>query len=161
MMSLGMFVTADTCTGLPFGNILTHFPIDENLTINYGRLGEEAVRIKDIVKSSDDNTLILFNETFSTTSASDGLYLSKDLLRILKEKGAYVIFNTHIHDLAKQIPEMNGWNGQGNIISLVMERKDEKNTFILKRAEPDSSSYARDIAEKYGITYEQMKEDGI
>ena len=161
MMSLGMFVTADTCTGLPFGNILTHFPIDENLTINYGRLGEAAVRIKDIVKSSDDNTLILFNETFSTTSASDGLYLSKDLLRILKEKGAYVIFNTHIHDLAKQIPEMNGWNGQGNIISLVMERKDEKNTFILKRAEPDSSSYARDIAEKYGITYEQMKEDGI
>ena len=161
MMSLGMFVTADTCTGLPFGNILTHFPIDENLTINYGRLGEEAVRIKEIVKSSGNNTLILFNETFSTTSASDGLYLSKDLIRVLKEKGAYVIFNTHIHDLAKQIPEMNSWNGQGNIISLVMERKDEKNTFILKRAEPDSSSYARDIAEKYGITYEQMKEDNV
>ena len=159
MMSLGMFVTADSCTGLPFGNILTHFPIDENLTINYGRLGEEAVRIKEIVKSSDNNTLILFNETFSTTSASDGLYLSKDLIRVLKEKGAYVIFNTHIHDLAKQIPEMNGWNGHGNIISLVMERKDEKNTFILKRAEPDSSSYARDIAEKYGITYEQMTEE--
>ena len=69
-----------------------------------------------------------------------------------------MIFNTHIHDLAKQIPEMNNWNGHGNIVSLVMERKDEKNTFILKRAEPDSSSYARDIAEKYGITYEQMTE---
>ena len=159
MTSLGMFVTADTCTGLPFDNILTHFPIDENLTINYGRLGEEAVRIKEIVKASDDNTLILFNETFSTTSASDGLYLSKDLIRILKEKGAYVIFNTHIHDLAREIPEMNKWDGQGNITSLVMERKDEKNTFLLKRAEPDSSSYARDIAEKYGITYEQMKEN--
>ena len=159
MTSLGMFVTADKCTGLPFGSILTHFPIDENLTINYGRLGEEAVRIKEIVKSSGNNTLILFNETFSTTSASDGLYLSKDLIRILKEKGAYVIFNTHIHDLAKQIPEMNDWTGQGSITSLVMERKDEKNTFILKRAEPDSSSYARDIAEKYGITYAQMKEE--
>lgn len=159
MTSLGMFVTADSCTGLPFGNILTHFPIDENLTINYGRLGEEAVRIKEIVKSSDENALILFNETFSTTSASDGLYLSKDLIRILKEKGAYVIFNTHIHDLAREIPEMNGWNGQGTITSLVMERKDDKNTFLLKRAEPDSSSYARDIAEKYGITYEQMKEE--
>ena len=159
MTSLGMFVTADSCTGLPFCNILTHFPIDENLTINYGRLGEEAVRIKEIVKSSDENSLILFNETFSTTSASDGLYLSKDLIRILKEKGAYVIFNTHIHDLAREIPEMNGWNGQSSITSLVMERKDDKNTFLLKRAEPDSSSYARDIAEKYGITYEQMKEE--
>ena len=53
---------------------------------------------------------------------------------------------------------MNSWKGQGDIVSLVMERKDEKNTFIIKRAEPDSSSYARDIAEKYGITYEQMTE---
>ncbi|MBO4242933.1 MAG: hypothetical protein J5883_06610 [Clostridiales bacterium] len=158
MMSLGMFVTSGKCTGLPFRNILTHFPIDENLTINYGRLGEEAVRIKNIVKASDEGTLILFNETFSTTSASDGLYLSKDLLRVLKEKGAYVIFNTHIHELAREIPEMNRWAGQGSVTSLVMERKNDKNTFLLKRAEPDSSSYARDIAEKYGITYEQMTE---
>ena len=64
-----------------------------------------------------------------------------------------------MHDLAKCIPEMNAWNGQGDITSLVMERKDDKNTFLLKRAKPDSSSYARDIAEKYGITYEQMTEE--
>lgn len=158
MMSLGLFVTAKTCKGLPFNNILTHFPIDENLTINYGRLGEEAVRIKKLVKVAGQDTLMLFNETFSTTSASDGLYLSKDLIRVLKEKGAYVIFNTHMHDLAKSIHEMNRWDGQGSVTSLVMERKGEKNTFLLKRAEPDSSSYARDIAEKYGITYEQLTE---
>lgn len=157
MSSLGMFVTADSCTGLPFSNILSHFPIDENLTINYGRLGEEAVRIKEIVKKADDNTLILFNETFSTTSAADALYLSKDLLHILKEKGSSVIFNTHIHELASDIPEMNSWNGESNIISLVMEIKDNKNTFKVKRSEPDTSSYAKNIAEKYGITYEQMK----
>ena len=158
MASLGLFITAGSCKGLPFKNILTHFPIDENLTINYGRLGEEAVRIRTLVKNADQDTLMLFNETFSTTSSSDGLYLSKDLIRVLKEKGAYVIFNTHMHDLAKSIPEMNNWDGQGKITSLVMERKDEKNTFLLKRAEPDSSSYARDIAEKYGITYEQLTE---
>lgn len=158
MASLGMFICADSMTGLPFGNILTHFPIDENLTINYGRLGEEAVRIKEIVRHADDNTLILFNETFSTTSAADALYLSKDLIHILKEKGASVIFNTHIHELAACIPEMDEWDGTSNIISLVMEIKDNKNTFRIKRSEPDTSSYARNIAEKYGITYEQMKE---
>ena len=158
MSSLGMFICADSMTGLPFGNILTHFPIDENLTINYGRLGEEAVRIKEIVRHADDNTLILFNETFSTTSAADALYLSKDLIHILKEKGASVIFNTHIHELAACIPEMDEWDGTSDIISLVMEIKDNKNTFRIKRSEPDTSSYARNIAEKYGITYEQMKE---
>ena len=156
MAAHGLFVTASSFTGRPFGNILTHFPIDENLTINYGRLGEEAIRIKDIVNNTDENTLILFNETYSTTSATDGVYLSKDLIRVLKEKGAYVIFNTHLHELARDIPEMDKWDGQGNIISIVMERKDGRNTFMLKRAAPDTTSYARNIAEKYGITYEQM-----
>ncbi len=158
MASLGMFVTADVCKGMPFKNILTHFPIDENLTINYGRLGEEAVRIREIVKRSDKETLILFNETFSTTSAADALYLSKDLLRILKEKGSYVIFNTHLHELASSISEMEDWEGESDIISVVMEIKDNKNTFKVKRSAPDTSSYARNIAEKYGITYEQMKD---
>jgi len=158
MASLGMFVTAGSCTGRPFGTILTHFPIDENLTINYGRLGEEAIRIKSIVSRADKDSLILFNETFSTTSAADALYLSKDLLRILKEKGSAVIFNTHIHELANSIDEMNGWEGTSAIVSIAMEIKDNNNTFRIRRGAPDASSYARNIAEKYGITYEQMKE---
>ena len=145
-----MFVTADSCEGLPFRNILTHFPVDENLTINYGRLGEEAVRIKEIVKEADSGTLLLFNETFSTTSSADALYLCKDLIHILKDKGSSVIFNTHIH-------EMNAWPGDSRIVSIVMEIKDNRNTFKVKRSAPDTSSYARNIAEKYGITYEQMK----
>lgn len=156
MASIGSFVTASSCTGRPFTNILTHFPIDENLTINYGRLGEEAVRIKEIVADADDRTLILFNETYSTTSATDGLYLSMDLLRVLKKFGTAVIFNTHIHELAKSIEEMNHWEGQSDFVSIVMEIKDNVNTFRIKRSEPELKSYARNIAEKYEITYEQM-----
>ncbi len=158
MASIGSFVTASSCVGTPFGNVLTHFPIDENLTINYGRLGEEAIRIKEIVEESDDRTLILFNETYSTTSASDGLYLSMDLLHVLKDLGSAVIFNTHIHELAKSIDEMNAWEGESDLVSIVMEIKDNVNTFRVKRSEPELKSYAKNIAEKYGITYEQMKE---
>ena len=161
MASTGLFVTADSCTGLPFRNILTHFPIDENLTINYGRLGEEAKRVREIVCETDSDTLVLFNETYSTTSSTDALYLSKDLLHILKEKGAAVIFNTHIHELAKDIPEMNKWEGKSRILSVIMEIKDNVNTFKLKLAEPDYCSYARNIALKYGVTYDQMKNDRV
>lgn len=159
MTSLGSFVTASECVGRSFANVLTHFPIDENLTINYGRLGEEAVRIKDIVAEADDRTLILFNETYSTTSAADGLYLSMDLLRVLKELGTAVIFNTHIHELAKSIEEMNGWEGESDVVSIVMEIVDNVNTFRIKRSEPELKSYARNIAQKYEITYEQMMEN--
>ncbi|MCR5419059.1 MAG: hypothetical protein K6E84_09110 [Lachnospiraceae bacterium] len=158
MASVGGFVTAAECDGRPFCNILTHFPIDENLTINYGRLGEEAVRIREIVKEADQNTLILFNETYSTTSAVDGLYLSKDLLHILKKMGTSVIFNTHIHEVARSIEEMNDWEGESRVVSLVMEIRDNQNTFKIKRSAPDSKSYAQNIAKKYGITFDQMVE---
>ncbi|MBP5491792.1 MAG: hypothetical protein J6Y08_03015 [Clostridiales bacterium] len=158
MTSLGLFVTASSCCGLPFKNILTHFPIDENLTINYGRLGEEAIRIRAIVQEADEDTLVLFNETYSTTSETDALYLSQDLLHILKDRGSAVIFNTHIHELARGIEAMDAWEGKSRVVSLVMEIKDNVNTFKLKRSAPDTSSYARNIAMKYGITYEQMKE---
>ena len=112
-----------------------------------------------MVKNSDSSTLLLFNETFSTTSAADALFLSKDLIHILKDKGSCVIFNTHIHELAGCIPEMNAWEGESRIVSVVMEIRDNVNTFRLKRSEPDTSSYAKNIAEKYGITYEQLKEN--
>ena len=93
---------------------------------------------------------------YSTTSATDGLYLSMDLLRVLKELGSAVIFNTHIHELAKAISEMNQWDGESDVISIVMEIKDNVNTFRIKRSEPELKSYAKNIAQKYEITYEQM-----
>lgn len=132
------------------------FTPKENLTINYGRLGEEAVRIRDMVAKTDNRTLMLFNETYSTTSAADGLYLSMDLIRVLKELGTAVIFNTHIHELAMSIEEMNEWDGESDVISIVMEIKDNVNTFRLKRSKPELKSYAKNIALKYEITYEQM-----
>jgi DNA mismatch repair ATPase MutS len=161
MASIGSFVTASGCMGRPFTNILTHFPIDENLTINYGRLGEEAVRIRDMVAKADNRTLILLNETYSTTSVTDGLYLSMDLLRVLKELGTAVIFNTHIHELAMNIEELNRLEGESNVVSIVMEIIDNVNTFKVKRSAPQLKSYAKNIAEKYGITYEQMRNDRI
>ncbi len=156
MASIGLFVAADSYEGFRFRQIFTHFPVDENTTINYGRLGEEAVRVQQIVKDSDEDTLVLLNETYSTTCASDGLYLSKDLVHVLKERNISTVFNTHIHELAKSTLEMNEWQGESDVVSIVMEIKDNQVTFRVLKREPDTTSYARNIAKKYGILYEQM-----
>lgn len=156
MASQGLFVMADSYKGFPFNNILTHFPADENLTLSLGRLGEEAVRVQQIVKEADDRTLVLFNETYSSTCASDGLYLAKDLVHILKHNNVPVIFNTHIHELARSLTEINSWDGPSDVVSLSMQIVNNVNTFKVIRSEPDSCSYAHNIALKYGITYDQM-----
>lgn len=156
MAAEGMFVTADSYEGFLFDNILTHFPADENMTLDLGRLGEEAVRIQQIVKEAGPRTLVLLNETYSSTSASDGLYMAKDLVHILKHKSVPTIFNTHIHELARSVDEMNDWDGNGNVVSVAMQIVDNVNTFKVVKGEPDSRSYAKNIALKYGVTYEQM-----
>lgn len=156
MASIGLFVAADSYKGFMIKKIYTHFPTDEAMTVNYGRLGEEAIRIQQIVKEADKQTLVLLNETYSSTCATDGLYLAKDLLHVLKHKNIPTIFNTHLREVAKSVEEMNQWEGDSDIISIIMEIRNGVNTFRALRSEPDVSSYARNIAEKYGITYDQM-----
>lgn len=158
MAAQGLFVAADAYEGYLFDNILTHFPADENETLAYGRLGEEAIRVQQIVKTATSRTLVLLNETYSSTSAYDGLYMATDLVHILKHKNVPMIFNTHIHELATRIPEMNRWDGTSDVVSITMEIVNNVNTFRVLRKEPDNNSYARNIAEKYGVTYEQMLE---
>ncbi len=159
MASIGLYTPAVQYSGFQIYQILTHFPADENKTVNYGRLGEEAIRIRQIIKEADRNTLLLLNETYATTCASDGLFLAKDLLHVLKRKNVLTLFNTHIRDLPRGLEEMNAWEGESNIVSIIMEIENNENTFKVKRSEPDSSSYAQNIARKYGITYEQMIEE--
>lgn len=158
MAGQGMFVLADRYEGFLFRNILTHFPADENETLDLGRLGEEAVRIQKLVKEIDNRTLVLLNETYSSTSAVDGLYLAKDLVHILKNRETPTIFNTHLHELARMTAEMNKWEGRGDVVSLSMDIVNNVNTYRAVRKEPDSSSFAYNIAHKYGVTYEQMLE---
>lgn len=160
MAGQGMFVAADEYSGYMFDGILTHFPADENETLNLGRLGEEAVRIQKIVGEADSRTLVLLNETYSSTSSVDGVYLAKDLVHILKHKEIPVIFNTHLHDLARMTDKMNEWDGEGKVVSLTMEIVNNVNTYKVLRKEPDSSSFAHNIALKYGVTYEQMLGEG-
>lgn len=152
----GMFVTADEYEGYLFDNVLTHFPADENETLEFGRLGEEAVRVQHIVKEATDRTLVLLNETYSSTSAYDGLYMATDLVHILKHNDVAMIFNTHIHELAHELKDINKWDGNSDVVSLTMEIQNNVNTFRVLKKEPDRNSYARNIAEKYGVTYEQM-----
>ena len=54
------------------------------------------------------------------------------------------------------VQQMNEWEGRGDVISLVMEIVDNNNTYKVLRKKPDGNSYARNIAAKYGVTYEQM-----
>ena len=60
----GLFVPGESFRYVPCDCIYTHFPADEDKTMDLGRLGEECVRFREMFSQATDRSLMLLNETF-------------------------------------------------------------------------------------------------
>ena len=153
----GISVPAEQFVFDPADRILTHFPADEDKTLDLGRLGEECRRFRELFEKSSGRSLLLLNETFSTTSFEEGYFIAVDAVKAILSRGTRTIYNTHMHKLAKELDtEINEAGRTGRAVSLVAETKDGKNSFRVRIAPPEGKSFAREIAVKYGVTYDAL-----
>ncbi|MBQ0065992.1 MAG: DNA mismatch repair protein [Firmicutes bacterium] len=151
----GLYVPARHFSFKPLDGIYTHFPADEDKTLDYGRLGEECQRFKDLYNQSTPQSLLLLNESFSTTSFEEGYYIAKDAIKAILLKGSRTIFNTHMHKLAQDLEELNR-DFSSKAISLIVESENHERSYRIKIAPTTGKSQASDIARKYGVTFEQL-----
>lgn len=159
LFQLGVFTTCERAAMRICDGIFMHFPADENNTMKLGRLGEEAECFAYICRHASGKSLVLLNESFASTSHTESIIISKDIIRYLCSLGAYACFNTHVHELGEIVEDINAFDGiKGNAVSVVMENKEGKRMYKIVYRKPDMQSYAYDIAYKYGITYEQLLE---
>ena len=160
MMQLGMYVPAKSAVLSPVDGIYTHFPTGADDTIDKGRLGEECARLSEILDCVTANSLVLLDESLSSTGSYEASYIAAEVISGLAHIGCRCLFSTHLHELAAEIENLNRRslaNGGVAIDTLVAGIKGEgKRSFKITRAKPDGKSYARDIAESYGLTYENI-----
>lgn len=162
LFQLGLYVPGSQAYISPCDNILTHFPTEERLKSNLGRLGEECNRLKNIFNQASKYSLILLNESLASTSPREGLYIANEIISSLKILGARVIFVTHFHELATDLEEINSEiPGAAQIKSLVAGVKEKEDgfperTYKIKQRKPLGSSYARNIADNLGISIEKI-----
>ena len=158
----GVFVPASEFSFVPADCIFTHYPADEDKTLDYGRLGEECKRFREIFSRCTSDSLLLLNETFSTTSFEEGFFIARDAVKAILKKGTRCIYNTHMHKLASDIGEINAEGAKegssSKAASLVVLSDGGERSFKVKVAPPQGMSYARDIAQKYGVTYDMLME---
>ncbi len=155
----GIYVPGTEFRYTPADGIFTHFPADEDKTTDLGRLGEECKRFKELFEAATDKSLLLLNETFSTTSFEEGYFIARDCEKAILRKGIRTIYNTHMHKLAFEIDELNADAGERKAVSLVVRTEEGgKRSYKVEIASPEGMSYASDIAKKYGVTYEMLME---
>ncbi len=159
LAQLGLPVPA-TCAKLsPVDGIYTHFPMSADDTIDKGRLGEECARLDEIFEQITENSLVLLDESLSSTGSYEASYIASEVLSGLSISRCRGIFSTHLHELGAMIDEINEKcqkDGGAMIDTLVAGMDEGERSFIISRKKPDGKSYARDIASKYGISFEQI-----
>ncbi|MFQ3536658.1 MAG: hypothetical protein SNJ58_12350 [Aggregatilineales bacterium] len=160
LFQAGLPIAARRAQLSPVDAIFTHFPAPE--TQQQGRLAEEASRLRYICLQATAYSLVLMNESLSSTVASEATYLAQDVLCGLRAIGVRAIYATHLIDLPMRIPEMHDTaQGESKLFSLVAgvhlnADGEAQPTFRIERGMPLGRGYAREIARRHGISLEQI-----
>jgi len=160
LFQAGLPIAARSAQLSPVDAIFTHFPTPE--TQQQGRLAEEAARLRHICLRATARSLVLMNESLSSTVASEATYLAQDVLCGLRAIGVRAIYATHLLDLPDRIPEIHAAvDGPSALFSLVAGVRlnadgEGQPTFQILRGMPHKRSYAREIARRHGISLEQI-----
>jgi DNA mismatch repair ATPase MutS len=161
LTQLGLYIPAKEAKLSLVDYIFTHFSVKENETVDLGRLGKECQMFSDIFQRATEKSLLLLNESFSGTSHLESLKIGEEAVMATKYRRMRMIFNTHLHELAIQVNKYNAsYQNDTKIVSLVIGNTFDRHSYKIHIGEPLGKSFAREEAERYGVTYEQLTGKG-
>jgi DNA mismatch repair protein MutS len=168
LFQAGLFVPGRQAQLSPVDGIYTHFASEEEFNSRQGRLSEEAARLAEIFQTLTRHGMVLLNESLSSTSPRESFYLSLDIVRALRLYESRAVFATHLHELAEDLDKLNTEGQSDSLVASLIagiaqkgENSEFENQFVertyqIKPGPPRGLSYARGIAHRFGISYEQL-----
>lgn len=143
----GCPIPCESAEIFPLDNVFTHFPRDERFE-GEGRFADEEKRVNEILSAHGGNSLVLLNETYSTTSEDLAIKLTDELAKTIHKSGSLGIYITHQHGIGEtDIP----------FLSVIIDQSMEnRRTYKIARMRGASGSFARDILKKYSLTREAL-----
>lgn len=162
LFQLGLYVPAEFAAISPVDNIFTHFPSSDENNYGKGRLEFECDKLSHILDKVNENSILLMDEAFSSTSGDEASYIASEVITALGIIGLRGLFVTHIHNLPMKVSQFNAHPENkskiDNLAAQMENRQDGLRSYKLVRTMPDGLSYAKDIAKKYGLELDKIIE---
>ena len=151
LAKLGLPLPGRDVTLLLCDRVFTHFERPENLQDLVGKLHDDLLRIHSILDKATPRSVVILNEIFTSTTMQDALFLSKEILSRLMQLDAVSVCVTFLEQLSTLGP------ATVSMVSTVRPEDPATRTFKVVRQQADGRAYALAIAERYGLTYDQLK----
>jgi DNA mismatch repair protein MutS len=151
LASLGCLVPGTAAALFLPDQIFTHFEREEHIESLSGKLQDDLIRLRQILQQATGDSVIILNEIFTSTTLADALALSTRLLEQVAGLDCFCVCVTFLDELAS-------FNQHTvSTVASVVPGNPAARTFRLMRRPADGFAYAEAVAEKYALTYPQVR----
>jgi DNA mismatch repair protein MutS len=152
LASLGCPVAGKEARLFLFDSMFTHFEKEETTEDLKSKLEDDLMRIRDIFDGATSRSIVIANEILTSTTLNDAVYLGKKVMERLIELDLLCVWVTFVEELASYSEKTV------SMISMVTPENPALRTYKVLRRPAHGLSYAAALSEKYGLTYESLKE---
>ncbi|HEY9125450.1 MAG TPA: hypothetical protein VIO15_13995, partial [Bacteroidales bacterium] len=151
LAGLGLPVPGSRAKLFLCNNIFTHFEKEENVLNLRSKLEDDLVRLHWILGHCTPDTIVIMNEILTSTTLQDGIFLSKKIMEDLTRLDVLCVWVTFIDELAS-------FNEKTvSMVGAVVSGDPSQRTFKFSRMPANGLAYAISVAEKYQLTYSELK----
>lgn len=150
LAALGLPVPGREARLLLPDRVFAHFEREEDIRTLRGKLEDELVRIRDILAEATDRSVLVMNESFTSTTLADARLIGEEVMRRIIDADLLCVYVTFVDELAS-LDEATV-----SMVATVAPDNPEERTFRVVRRPADGLAYAAAIAAKYGLTRESV-----